>query len=155
MPAGTRRVKGGSLWLEVIIFAHVKAGACLAGESIVAHDESLRVIPPQAFQQGSHGCLLLRGAGVGRLSVRIQPSLVTDAYGVSVVVQGVCPHHFRRTAILYRPVTPHHIVIAAAVLPASVQMPLVDLFHRTGLMRHDRTAMDNQERNQSHGFSSC
>lgn len=61
-------------------------------EIVVPHYERLRVIVMQAVEQRAKCCLLRGSAGVGRLTSSIKSALVTNAYGVAIVVFAMRPH---------------------------------------------------------------
>ncbi len=71
----------GTLRSEILIFfLGVEAGAGLVDvrQVAVSHDAGIGVCDLQLFQQFQQGTFLLRGAGVGRLAVRVEATLVAD-----------------------------------------------------------------------------
>ena len=56
-----------------------------ARELAMAEDTSIRVVTSEIFQQLVEGVLLGLGAGVGRMTMLIETSLVDDAKGTPVV----------------------------------------------------------------------
>ena len=79
-----------------------------------------------------------------RVTADVVPALVANANRVGVVVLAVCTDHPFRTAWLYRSVSPDHVVVADAELPAPLAMPRVYLSGRTHLVGfHCRTVDDN------------
>ena len=87
---------------QAVIFTHhikARAGFLHAGQVPVSCYQSRRketVQFPQQFQQGR---FLLRSAGVGKITLFVQPTLVADADGTAVEATGMCPD-FQQTAVL-------------------------------------------------------
>ena len=120
-------------------------GARLLGvEVVVTQDHGAGVTRVELFEQCAHGSLLLSCAGVGGLTPDVQPTLVTDADRVGVVVLAVGTDQPFRTTWLYRSVSSDHVVVADAELPALTAMPRIYLSGRTRLVRpHRRTVYDD------------
>ena len=70
-----------------ILVSRVEAGASLHRvEHVMTHNQSLRVLRMQLFQQLPHSGFLGFGAGVGSTAFVVQPTFVADADGVAVVI---------------------------------------------------------------------
>lgn len=111
----------------------------------MAGDDGFREAGVQLFQQLTHRSLLSLRAGVRRTSVDVEPTLVADADRVLVVVQTVGTHHFQRTSRLDASVTANDVVVATAVLPATLAMPAVDVRSRALLARTHCRAVDDDK----------
>ena len=64
-----------------------------AFEFAMADDLGIGIVLLQRAEQREEGLLLGRSAGVGGAATVVEASLVTDAYGVGVVVAGVGTDH--------------------------------------------------------------
>ena len=112
----------------------VEAGAGLvAVQVVVSQYQGAGVALLQFVQQFLQGLFLGIGAGVGRMSLGIQSSLVAYPYGMLVVLAAVCTGNALGTSFLYRSVPSHHIVVAYTV-PAQFPMPAVYLQGRGTLL---------------------
>ena len=136
------RLRLGGLQIPVLV-SGIEARAGLHGvEHVVAHDQSLRVLRMQLFQQLAQGALLGFGAGVGGTAFSVQAAFVADAYRVAVAVQAVGADHLNGTARLDCSVAAHNEVVAAT-FPTVVAMPAVDVLNRALLPRTHCGAMKN------------
>lgn len=69
------------------------------------HNQRFRKLSPQLPQQSKQRALLLQSAGILRLSFRIQPAFVANAYRMGVVIPAMCPNLFKRPSPMDFPVT--------------------------------------------------
>ena len=106
-------------------------------------DEGLGIAAVQVGEQTAEGCLLCVGAGVGRLSADVEPSLVADADGVLVVVPAVGADHELGTALFDLSAAADNVVVADAEFPALLPVPGVDLGGRALLVGADGTAVND------------
>ncbi len=82
-----------------------------AREVSVAQDLGFRIVGTEALQKLSHRSLLGWRAGVGRTTIGIQTTLVTDADAVGVVMTGMSSRLRLRTARINHSVLCDVIVI--------------------------------------------
>ena len=76
------------------------------------HNECVRVVFFQSFNQSPQGFLLLWRAGVCRKSPFIETTLVTDADGIAVIPRGMRPYLIEDTPGMNHPVAGDVVVIA-------------------------------------------
>ena len=95
----------------------------------VTEDLGFGIVIEQTAEQGLHGVLLGRCAGVIGLAFLIKTAFVADAYRMGVVATGVSTHLFLRAAMVYLTVLGDVVVIADA-LEASAQMAGLKVFQR-------------------------
>ena len=69
-----------------------------AREISMTQDLGFRIVGAETLQKRSHRCLLRWRAGVGRTTIGIQTTLVTDADAVGVVMTGMSSRLRLRTA---------------------------------------------------------
>ena len=104
----------------------------------------------QLLQQLAHSHLLSLCTGIRRTALGIQPAFVADTDAVLVTVQTVSTHHFQRATGFNRSITPDNVVIPATVLPTPLPVPSVNLPEATHLIRPNRTAVNNNQSNNTH-----
>ena len=134
-----------------IFVGGVEARTTLAGvEDIVADDEGLGEAGVQPLQQPKHGRLLRLRARIGGNPLGIQAPLITDPDAVSVVPHAVGSNLLEPAPRLDGAVAPDHKVVAAP-FPSLPAVPVVDVAH-TALLRwsHSR-AVNNDQRDGTHG----
>ena len=98
----------------MIFSTGIEAGTGLAdpGEVAMTKDLGIRIIGLQGAKKRDEGLLLRRGAGVGRLAIGIEASLITNTYRMGVVTTGVGSYHVLRTALMQVPVLGDVVVVA-------------------------------------------
>ena len=128
------------------------AGAVLKGVQVVVTDnQGVGVALMEVFQEPAEGCLLLGRPCVGGLTADVEPAFITDANGVTVMVQTVGSYHPLRTTWLDLSVTTDDVMVADTKLVMSVTaMPGVDLSDRGCLVGPNCRTMNNQQCNCSH-----
>ena len=77
----------------------------------MTQDLGFRIVGAETLQKLSHRCLLRWRAGVGRMTIGIQTTLVTDADAAGVVMTGMCTRLRLRTARINHSVLRDVIVI--------------------------------------------
>ena len=85
-----------------------------AREISMPQDLGFRIVGTETLQKLSHRSLLRWRAGVGRTTIGIQTTLVTDAYAAGVVMTGMCTRLRLRTARINHSVFRDVIVITDA-----------------------------------------
>jgi hypothetical protein len=78
------------------------------------------VIGLQSTKQGDEGMLLARGAGVGRLAVGIETSLIANANRVGVVATGMGSSHLLRAALVELAILGDIIMVAGGLVTSSL-----------------------------------
>ena len=98
----------------IVFSTGIEAGTGLAdpGEVTMTKDLGIGVVGLQGAKKRDEGLLLGRGAGVGRLAIGIEASLITNAYTVGVVTTGVGSYHVLRAALMQVPVLGDVVVVA-------------------------------------------
>ena len=98
----------------IVFSTGIEAGTGLAnpGEVTMTKDLGIRVVGLQGAKKRDEGLLLGRGAGVGRLAIGIEASLITNTYRMGVVTTGVSTRHLFRTALVDLTVLRDVVVIA-------------------------------------------
>lgn len=81
------------------------------GEISMTQDLGFRIVGTETLQKLSHRSLLGWRAGVGRMTIGIQTTLVTDADTAGVVMTGMCTRLRLRTARINHSVLRDVIVI--------------------------------------------
>ena len=129
-------------------FAGVETGTGLAdaGEVAVTEDLGIGEVDAEAAEQFFHGDLLSFGAGVGRTTIGIQTTLVTDADGAAVVRSGMRPHLQETTMLRHRSVTADIEVIANGTEATSLVVAHHLLHGITSITPRGRT-MEHEEAN--------
>lgn len=130
----------------VILTRRIKtrAGFLHAGQVPVSSHQSRRketVEFPQQFQQG---CFLLRSAGVGRITLLVQPTLVADADGTAVETTGMCAN-FQQATVLCHDAALADIKMIPDGTEATGLMVAQHLFHRVFTVTTGGGAVDNEE----------
>ena len=98
----------------IVFSTGIEAGTGLAdpGKVTMTKDLGIGVVGLQGAKKRDEGLLLGRGAGVGRLAIGIEASLITNAYTVGVVTTGVGSYHVLRTALVQVTVLGDVVVVA-------------------------------------------
>ena len=93
---GTPGLEGG------VVGAGVEAGTGLGnvGQVTMTEDAGIGVVGLERLQQVPEGGLLCRRAGVSRMTVRGEATLVADAEGVLVVVAGMGAGQILMTSLI-------------------------------------------------------
>ena len=122
-------------------FLYLKARTSLVGIQFpMPHNECVRVVFFQSFNQSPQGFLLLWRAGVCRKSPFIETSLVADADGVLVIARGVCAHLIELSPTMHHPVL-RDIVVIADVGKATGTMVTTAVVHGVALRGAGGTTM--------------
>ena len=98
----------------IVFSTSIEAGTGFAnpGKVSMTKDLGIRVIGLQGAKKRDEGLLLGRGAGVGRLAIGIEASLITNAYTVGVVTTGVGSYHVLGAALMQVTVLGDVVVVA-------------------------------------------
>ena len=98
----------------IVFSTGIEAGTGLAnpGEVTMTKDLGIGIVGLQGAKKRDEGLLLGRGAGVGRLAIGIEASLITNTYRMGVVTTGVGSYHVLRTALMQVPVLGDVVVVA-------------------------------------------
>ena len=116
---------------------------------MVSQDDSFRKVGMHLFHQLTQGTDLLGRTGVSLLPCRVQPTFVTDADAVAVMVHHMCPDLIEAATCFNRTVSAYHEMVADT--PVSLlTVPEVDVLGGAPLPRSDSRAMKNNHRNSSH-----
>ena len=95
----------------------------------MTEDLGVGIVVQQAAEQGLHGVLLGRGAGVSGFAFLIKTAFVADAYRVGIVATGVCTHFFLWATAVYLTILRDVEVIANA-FEASAQVAGLEVYQR-------------------------
>ena len=106
----------------------------------------------QLAQKGQQRSLLLQRAGVGRSVFSIQPSFVTDADGVPVVIEAMRTDFFRRTATVNFTITSHVEVVADVAEAAVTDVVPAAIFKAQAHALRRGRAVNNEQCNRAHGY---
>ena len=120
-----------------------RAGFLHAGQIPVSCHQSRRKETVQFPQQFQQGCFLLRSAGVGRITLSVQPSFVADADGTAVEATGMCSD-FQQTAVLRHDAALADVEMIADGAEATRFMVTQHLFHRVFTVTTGDGAVDNE-----------
>ena len=118
------------------------------GQLAVAENLGVGVVLLERLQQMPEGGLLLRRAGVGRVTVGKQTALVADADGMGVVVAGVGTGEVLMTGLVKLAVAGDVVVVAGETETGRVAGN--QRLHRERTVLARRTAMNDNQINLSH-----
>ena len=132
----------------------IKARTRLAWiERMMRHDDRPWIPPLELPHQREQRTLLRLRPRVRWPSLGVQTTLVAHPDAMPVVVQAVRPHFRLGPPPLYGSVPSHHIVVADAT-PAPLAVPRVYLLRARRLAGPYRRAMNNDQCDSSHRYSS-
>ena len=136
----------------VTVLRHLEAGAGLvdAFELAVAHDFGSGIVHLQRSEQGYQGGALLWGSGVGLAPSLVQSSLVADADGVGIVVEGVHAYFLLRSCLVELAITGDVVVVADALAVEFLVVALTELVNREVLVAAGSAAVDDDEIDSTH-----
>ena len=99
----------------IVFSTGIEAGTGLAnpGKVTMTKNLGIGVIGLQGAKKRDERLLLRRGAGVGRLAIGIEASLIANANTVGVVTTGVGSYHVLGAALVQVPVLGDVVVVAS------------------------------------------
>ena len=136
----------------VTILLAGEAGASLADalELAVTLDVGMGIVHLQRAEQGYQGGALLRGTGVGFMSMLVESSLVANADGVGIVVEGVHAYFLLRSCLVELAITGDVVVVADALAMKLGVMTRPEVFDGETLIAACCGAMDDDEGDFTH-----
>ncbi len=119
-------------------------------EFAVALDFSIRIVHLQRSEQGYQGGALLWGSGVGLAPSLVQSSLVANADGVGIVVEGVHAYLLLWACLVDLAITGDVVVVADALAVEAVVVVVTEPVDSVLLVAAGSTAVDDDEIDSTH-----
>ena len=119
-------------------------------EFAVALDFSSGIVQLQRSEQGYQGGALLWGSGIGLAPSLVQSSLVANADGVGIVVEGVHAYLLLWARLVELSITGDVVVVADALAVETVVVVVTEPVDSVLLVTAGSTAMDDDEIDFTH-----
>ena len=136
--------------VTILLAGEAGTGLADALELAVALDVGMGIVHLQRSEQGYQGGALLRGTGVGFMSMLVESSLVANADGVGIVVEGVHAYFLLRSCLVELAITGDVVVVADALAMELLVVTLTEPVDRELLVAAGSTAVDDDEIDSTH-----